>query len=629
MRCGMPEGRTEEVIDMADGYQGKILRVDLTNEKITTEPLNRDWAKQFIGGKGLGARYLFEELKPGIDPLSPDNILSVWTGPLVGTMTPLTGRYVIVTKSPLTGAFLDSYAGGFFGSELKYTGIDGLIIKGKAKKPSYLWINDGKTEIRDAKNLWGKDTYKTEELIRKESGEPKARVSCIGPAGEKLGLISSVTSDLTRNAGRGGTGAVFGSKNLKAIAVRGTLGVAVKDNESFAEMAKEMITKDVVENPDHAGMITDGTPILVDLSNDAGLLPTKHWRTGTFGGVKGINSDALKQRVLVRKKACFDCAIACGSYAKVNTGLFKGAATEGPEYETLGLCGSNCGIHNVEAVVKFVEDCDRLGLDSISSGNVVGMAMDLYEKGVLTKKDTGGLDLKFGNETAYSKMPKMIANREGLGNILADGAKRAAKKIGKGSEDSVMEVKGMEYPAYDPRGSFGMALAYATSDRGACHLRAWPIAADAYGSGDPFTPEGKAAICVEDQTRTSVKWSFIFCDFYSVNFANMAKYYSAATGIESSEEHLRKVGRRIWNLTRAFNVREGFARKDDTLPKRIETEPLPEGKPKGKVVSRADFDKMLSEYYSLWGWDQDGKPTKKTLVDAGLGDITKKLPYLK
>jgi aldehyde:ferredoxin oxidoreductase len=276
-----------------------------------------------------------------------------------------------------------------------------------------------------------------------------------------------------------------------------------------------------------------------------------------------------------------------------------------------------------------VEDCDRLGLDSISSGNVVGMAMDLYEKGVLTKKDTGGLDLKFGNEEAYSKMPKMIANREGLGNILADGAKRAAKKIGKGSEDSVMDVKGMEYPAYDPRGSFGMALAYATSDRGACHLRAWPIAADAYGSGDPFTPEGKAAICVEDQTRTSVKWSFIFCDFYSVNFANMAKYYSAATGIESSEEHLRKVGRRIWNLTRAFNVREGFARKDDTLPKRIETEPLPEGKPKGKTVSRADFEKMLSEYYSLWGWDQDGKPTKKTLVDAGLGDIAKKLPYLK
>jgi aldehyde:ferredoxin oxidoreductase len=279
--------------------------------------------------------------------------------------------------------------------------------------------------------------------------------------------------------------------------------------------------------------------------------------------------------------------------------------------------------------VKFVEDCDRLGLDSISAGNVVALAMDLFEKGVLTKKDTGGLNLKFGNEEAYAKMPSMIANRQAIGNILADGAKRAAKKIGKGAEKLAVEVKGMEYPAYDPRGTIGMALAYATSDRGACHLRAWPVAADAYGSQDPWSPEGKAAICVEDQTRTSVKWSFIFCDFYSVNFPNMAKYYSAVTGVQSSEEHLRKVGRRIWNLTRAFNVREGFTRKDDTMPERMEKEPLPDGKPKGHVVPRADFEKMLSEYYKLWGWDDQGRPTKKALDEAGLGDIVKKLPYLK
>jgi len=614
---------------MGDGYQGKILRVDLTNEKITTEPLNKEWAKQFIGGKGLGARYLFEELKPGTDPLSPDNILSIWTGPLVGTLTPLTGRYVLVTKSPLTGTFLDSYAGGFFGSELKYTGFDGVIIKGKAKKLSYLWINDGKAEIRDAKNLAGKDTFKTEELVRKETGHKFTRVASIGPAGEKLGLISSVTSDITRNAARGGTGAVFGSKNLKAVAVKGSMGVEVQNIEEFTKMAKEMVLKDVVENPDHAGMITDGTPILVAMSNDAGILPTKNWRTGVFEDSKGIDSEAVKSRVLVRKKACFDCAIACGSYSKVKSGIFKGAATEGPEYETLGLCGSNCGIGNVEAVVKFVEDCDRLGLDSISAGNVVALAMDLFEKGVLTKKDTDGLNLKFGNEEAYAKMPSMIANRQAIGNILADGAKRAAKKIGKGAEKLTVEVKGMEYPAYDPRGTIGMALAYATSDRGACHLRAWPVAADAYGSQDPWSPEGKAAICVEDQTRTSVKWSFIFCDFYSVNFPNMAKYYSAVTGVQSSEEHLRKVGRRIWNLTRAFNVREGFTRKDDTMPERMEKEPLPDGKPKGHVVPRADFEKMLSEYYKLWGWDDQGRPTKKALDEAGLGDIVKKLPYLK
>jgi len=614
---------------MADGYTGKVLRVDLTNEKISTEPLNKEWAKQFVGGKGLGARYLFDELKPGTDAMSPDNVLMVWTGPAVGTMVPLTSRFVIVTKSPLTGTFLDSYAGGFLAPEIKYSGFDGIIIKGKAKKPSYLWVNDGKGEIRDAKNLWGKDTYKTEELIRKEVGHRFARVAAIGPAGEKLGLISSVTSDLTRNAGRGGTGAVFGSKNLKAIAAKGTMGLELNNMEDFIKMMKEMVQKDVVENPDHSGMITDGTPIIVDMSQNAGLLPTKNWSSGEWEGSAGINSEALKSRVFVRKKACFDCAIACGSWAKVKKGMFKGAATEGPEYETLGMCGSNCGIKNIEAIVKFAEDCDRLGLDTISAGNVTALAIDLYEKGVITKKDTGGLELKWGKEEAYGKMPTMIANRQAIGNVLVDGAKRAAKKIGKGAEKLTVEVKGLEYPAYDPRGTIGMALAYATSDRGACHMRAWPVAGDAYGSGDPWNPEGKAAICVEDQTRTSVKWSFIFCDFYSVNFPNMAKYYTAVTGIPSSEEHMREVGRRIWNLTRAINVREGFTRKDDTLPERMEKDPLPSGKTQGKKVPKADFEKMLSEYYKLWNWDEQGRPTKKALEDAKLGDIAKKLSYLK
>ncbi len=612
----------------ADGYTGKVLRVDLSSEKISTEPLNKEWAKQFIGGKGLGARYLFDELKPGTDPMSPDNVLSIWTGPLVGTLVPLTSRYVIVTKSPLTGTFLDSYAGGFFGPEMKYAGYDGIIIKGKAKKPSYLWLNDGKVEIRDAKNVWGKDTYQTEEIIRKETGEKMARVASIGVAGEKLSLISSVTNDLTRNAGRGGTGAAFGAKNLKAVAARGTLGVEVNDISSLLPMVKEMIKTDVVDNPDHAGMITDGTPILVEMSNDAGILPTRNWHDGVFEGHDGINSESIKNRVLVRKKACFDCAIACGSWSKVKAGAFSGAATEGPEYETLGLCGSNCGIKNVEAVIRFVEDCDRHGLDSISAGNAVALAMDLYEKGVLSKADVNGLDLRFGNEEAYAKMPAIIAKREGIGDLLAEGALRAGKRIGKGADGLVMHVKGLEYPAYDPRGTIGMALAYATSDRGACHLRAWPVAGDAYGSADPWSTEGKAATCVEDQTRTSVKWSFIFCDFYGVNFPNMAKYYSAVTGLPSSEEELRKTGRRIWNLTRAFNFREGFDRKDDTLPGRMESEPLTSGKAAGKAVPRASFEKMLSEYYALWGWDEKGRPTKAALQEAGLGDIASKLPGL-
>jgi aldehyde:ferredoxin oxidoreductase len=614
---------------MADGYTGKVLRVDLTSEKIVSEPLNRDWAKRFIGGKGLGARYLFEELKPGVDPLSPENVLMIWTGPLVGTMVPLTSRYAVVTKSPLTGTFLDSYAGGYFGPELKYAGFDGVIIKGKAKKPVYIWINDGKVEIRDAKNLWGKDNFKTEELIRKETGQKSARVASTGPAGEKLSLIAGVTSDLTRNAGRGGGGAVFGSKNLKAIACRGTLGVDVPDVEGLANLSKEMLLKDVVENPDHSGSITDGTPIIVNMSQDAAILPTKDWSSGTFEGHAGIDSEAIKTRVLVRRKACMGCGIACGSWSKVKKGAFKGASTEGPEYETIGLSGSNCGISNIEAVVKFAEECDKLGLDTMSAGSVTAFAMDLYERKILTKKETGGLDLKFGNEDAFVKMPAMIANREHIGAALADGSKKAAKKIGKGAEKLVIESKGSEYPAYDPRGSIGMALAYATSDRGADHNRAWPVAQDAYGSGDPWNPDGKAAICVEDNTRTSVKWSFIFCDFYAVNFANMAKYYTAVTGVPADEAYLRSIGKRVWNLTRAFNAREGFTKKDDSLPERMEKEPLNSGKTKGKTVPKADFEKMLAEYYKLWKWDAEGRPTRKTLEEVGLEDIAKKLPYLK
>jgi aldehyde:ferredoxin oxidoreductase len=613
---------------MADGYNGKVLRVDLTSEKISTDNLNREWAKLHIGGKGLGARYLFDELKPGVDPLSPDNVLMIWTGPLVGTMVPLTSRYVVITKSPLTGTFLDSYAGGYYGPELKYAGFDGIIIKGKAKKPVYLWVKDGKAELRDAKNVWGKDTYQTEEIIRKETGEKYARVASTGPAGEKLSLIAGVTSDLTRNAGRGGGGAVFGSKNLKAVAVRGTQGLEVPNMGEFIKMAKEMLLKDVVENPDHSGSITDGTPIIVDMSQNAAILPTRNWSSGEFEGSAGINSDALKTRVLVRRKACMDCGIACGSWAKVSKGKFRGAATEGPEYETIGLCGSNCGIKDIEPIVKFAEDCDRMGLDTISAGSVVALAMDLYERKIISKKDTGGLDLKFGNEDAYCKMPAMIAHRQHIGDVLADGAKRAAKKIGKGAENLIAEAKGSEYPAYDPRGSIGMALAYATSDRGADHNRAWPVQ-DAYGSGDPWNPDGKAAICVEDQTRTSVKWSFIFCDFYAVSFGNMAKYYTAVTGVRADEDYLRAIGKRNWNLVRAFNVREGFARKDDNLPVLMEKSPLPSGKTKGKAVSRADFDKMVSEYYKLWGWDDQGRPTKKTLQDVGLGDIVSKLPHLK
>jgi aldehyde:ferredoxin oxidoreductase len=614
---------------MPTGFTGKVLRVDLTADTVAVEPTRMEWAKQYIGGKGLGARYLYDELKPGTDPLSPDNPLMIWTGPLVGTMVPLTSRYVVITKSPLSGTFLDTYAGGYFGPELKYAGFDGIIVKGRATKPSYLWVNDGKAEIRDAGNVWGKDMFKTEEILRDEVGHKFARVAGIGQAGEKLSRIAGVTSDITRNAGRGGAGAVFGSKNLKAVVAKGSLGVEVPKIDEFMRMAREMLWTDVVDNPDNAGMITDGTPIIVDMSQDAAILPTNNWHSGQFDGYQGIDSDALKTRVFVRKKACFSCGLACGSYAKVRDGMFKGSSTEGPEYETLGVAGSNCGIRNIEAIVKFAEECDRLGLDTMSAGSAIGFAMDLFEKGIITKEDTGGLDLKFGNEEAYAKMPEMIAMRSTkIGDLLAEGSLRAARAIGKDTEKLVMHSKGSEYPAYDPRGSIGMALAYATSDRGADHNRAWPVASDAYGDGDPWSTEGKAQTCHDEQILKSYKWSMIFCDFYGVSAENMAMYYTAVTGLPADADWLNGVGVRIWNLVRAFNVREGFSRKDDTMPDRMETEPLPSGKTQGKFVSREAFEKMLSEYYELWGWDEQGRPTKKTLEDAGLSEIVGTLDYL-
>jgi aldehyde:ferredoxin oxidoreductase len=614
---------------MPTGSTGKLLRVDLSEDKVSVEPVKEEWAKQFIGGKGLGARYLYDELKPGTDPLSPENPLMVWVGPLVGTMVPLTSRYVVVTKSPLSGTFLDTYAGGYFGPELKYAGFDGIIIKGKAEKPSYLWVNDGKAEIRDAKGVWGKDMFKTEEILREEVGHKYARVAGIGQAGENLSRIAGVTSDVTRNAGRGGAGAVFGSKNLKAVVAKGSLGVEVPKIDEFMAMVKQMFWKDVVDNPDHAGLVTDGTPIIVDMSQDAAILPTNNWHSGQFDGYQGIDSDALKTRVFVRKKACFSCGIGCGSYVKVRDGMFEGSSTEGPEYETLGLAGSNCGIRNIEAIVKFAEECDRLCLDTMSTGAAVGFAMDIFEKGIITKEDTGGLDLRFGNEEAYAKMPEMIAMRSTrIGDLLAEGTLRAARAIGKDTEKLVIHSKGSEYPAYDPRGSIGMALAYATSDRGADHNRAWPVASDAYGEGDPWSTEGKAQTCYDEQIMKSYKWSMIFCDFYGVSPENMAMYYTTVTGLPADADWLKAVGVRIWNLVRAFNVREGFSRKDDTMPDRMATESLPSGKTKGKTVPREAFEKMLDEYYALWGWDKDGKPTKKTLEDCGLGEIVGTLDYL-
>jgi aldehyde:ferredoxin oxidoreductase len=612
-------------------YTGKILKVDLSSGKIGQEDIRWDWVEKYIGGKGLGIRYLYELLKPGTDPYSPDNPIILMTGPLTGTIASTMSRMANVTKSPATGTMSDSYSGGYFPAELKFACFDGAIITGRSSKPVYLSIKDGKAELKDATHLWGKDVFETTDLIVKESGEnPRhyedgPKVGCIGPAGENKVRIAAVAYDKHHFAGRGGTGAVMGSKNLKAIVARGTKqlkALSINSEPQFLSMVREIIKKDIQENPDEEMLRKVGTPGIVDLSHGGGLLPTRNFQTGMFANVSKINSDALVDTVLIRHQStCYSCSIGCRNVSEVKDGKYAGLKGEGPEYETLALCGANMGIDDIRTILKFNEECSNVGIDTISAGNICAWAMELYERGIITKKDTDGLELTFGNADAAVQLPRLIAERRGFGNVLAEGVARAAKMVGKDSDRYALHVKGLEYPGYDPRGTFGMGLAYATADRGADHNRAWPVGYDAFGKLDPFTTEGKAELCQTDQIRTSVKWSTTMCDFLAANLALCARLINAACETNHTEDTLKVVGRRIWTMARLINSREGFSRKDDTIPKRIYMEPLPEGNPKGKVLSQEDFQKMLTEYYQLWGWDDQGRPTPATVQELGLTDL--------
>lgn len=609
------------------GYAGKILRVDLSKNKVRAEALNEAWSKKFIGGKGLAARYLFEELKPKTDPLSPENRLIFMTGPVTGTdpHPPAAAKGVVVTKSPATYTFLDSYFGGNFMVEMKFASFDGIIIHGKADNSSYLFVEDGDAEIRVAEGLKGEGVYETTDLIKEETGDRDIKVAAIGPAGENLVKFACICFERHHQAGRGGSGAVMGSKNLKAVAVQGTNKVEVHNPETWREFVKMTIKKEIMENPEMEGYRTIGTPMYVQTSNMVGILPTKNFQDGAFKDVDKIDWDAIKENIFVKKTSCYRCPVSCRNITRIDTGPFRGLGIEGPEYETLALTGSNCGINDLSAIVKFNDLCDNNGLDTISAGNVTAFAMECFEKGLLSKEDLGDLDLSFGSIEGFLEIPRLVALREGIGDTLAEGVKMASDRIRKGSEHFALQVKGLEYPGYDPRGTFGMALAYATSDRGACHMKAWPVAYDAFGDKDPFTHEGKAKLCIGDQNYNAVKFSLIFCDFYAIGYPTMAHFYNLATGRETSEEELELIGERIWNLTRTFNVREGFTRKDDTLPARIAEEPLVSGPSKGRMLPRKSFEKMLGEYYQLRGWTSDGIPTREKLESLGLARELKQL----
>lgn len=600
-------------------YQGKILRVDLTAGTTTTEALPTDLARQYLGGRGLGTKLFCDEVDPTVDALSPDNKLLMATGPLTGTSAPTGGRYMVVTKSPLTGAITSSNSGGFFGAKLKDAGYDIVIFEGKAASPVYLQIKDGDVQLVDAGSLWGKDVYETTGLLLDAIADDKAKVACIGPAGENLSLIASVMNDKARAAGRSGVGAVMGSKNLKAVVVSAKRNKpTLADEEAFKaaiKVSREKIKEDAVTSQ---GLPTYGTKVLDNIINSSGLYPTNNFQFGTFKDVAEVSGEALVEKgYLKKRKACFGCPIGCGRDVELPNGR-KG---EGPEYESGWSLGAACGVKDLIAISEANFLCNELGLDTISAGVTLAAAMELYEKGHLPKEDLEhGPELTFGNSEAIVYYIRAMADQTGiLGPKLAQGAYRLAE--GYGHPELAMTVKKQELPAYDPRGVQGQGLAYATQNRGGCHVRAYLIAPEILAHPEAIDPQeldSKPGWVKIFQDLTAVIDSSGLCLFTS--FALGADVYNdlinAATGSTNSVDELLAIGERIWNLEKLFNIKAGLTVADDTLPKRLLEEPLPEGPNKGQVHQ---LDKLLPAYYEARGWDAQGTPTPEKLEALGIG----------
>jgi len=610
-----------------NAWVGKILRVNLTKGAVSVEDLDQKSAHDYIGGRGLGVKYLYDEIDPKVNPLSPGNKLIMATGPLTGTGALAGGRYTAVTKSPLTGAIANSNSGGYFGAELKYAGYDMIILEGKAKTPVYLWIENDSIEIRKAQHLWGKDTHQTTEAILAET-DVEAKVACIGPAGEKLVKFACIMNDTGRAAGRSGVGAVMGSKNLKAVAVRGTLGVTVADSEGFRAAVLDAIKE--FHDPYMSEVLAQyGTSDVVEFSNEVGLLPTRNYQTGVFEGASKIGGAVIAKynlRGASKTKACFGCPLACGRVTRIADGEFKDAG-EGPEYETLGAFGSACGVDNPEAVIKANYICNRMGMDTISTGVTIACAMELFEKGYLTEKRVGR-KLAFGDGHAVVDLVEKAAQREGFGNEIAEGSYRLAKKHG--HPELSMTAKKLEFPSYDPRGGQGFALAYATSNRGGCHIRNEVHCVEFFGIAlmgiietggalDRFSTKGKPAVAKKVQDFYSMIDSSGICNFIIIGSPNANVFINLmekGTGLDfGGLDGFLKTGERIYNLERLFNLKAGLTAKDDTLPKRMLTEPMPEGPGKGKVVR---LNEMLPEYYKLRGWSVKGVPSAKKLAQLGI-----------
>ena len=610
-----------------------ILRVNLTAGTCATEPLNLDWARDFLGQRGLATKYLVSEVDPKVDPFAPENKLIFVTGPLTGTMAATGGRYSVVTKGPLTGAIACSNSGGYFGAELKFAGWDMVIFEGASPKPVYLLITDGEAELVDATGLWGKTVWETEELIKRHRQDPLIRVAAIGRAGENRVLYAAIVNDLHRAAGRSGVGAVMGSKNLKAVAVRGTRTDAyqVADADAFfkaVDAGKAVLAANGVTGQ---GLPTYGTQVLMNVINEIGALPTRNHRDIQFEGAGAISGEAMHAKRptdgkanLVTNGACFGCTIACGRISRMDPGHFSvkdkpqyHGASGGVEYEAAWALGAANGVSDLEALTYANFLCNEDGFDPISFGATVGAAMELFDLGLLSKEKVG-FEIPFGSAEALVKLAELTAAGEGFGQEIGLGSKRLCAKYGK--PELSMTVKGQEFPAYDGRGLQGMGLAYATSNRGACHLRGYMVSPEVLGipvKMEPQATEGKPAMLKAFQDLTAVVDSSGLCLFttFAWGLQDIQPQIQAACEGDWSEERLLLIGERIWNLERQFNLAAGLTGKDDTLPPRLLKEPAKTGPQKGAVCK---LDTMLPEYYQVRGWSADGVPTPETRTRLGV-----------
>ncbi|MBI2184969.1 MAG: aldehyde ferredoxin oxidoreductase family protein [Thaumarchaeota archaeon] len=608
------------------GYAGRLLRLDMSKLRSRAEPWSKEWAGLFLGGRGLASRLLYKEVSPEDKPFSEGNKLYLMSGPICGTAMPLAAQMAVVSKSPATGIYGLAMVGGHFSPELKKAGYDGIVVEGRSEQPTYVVVDDDKVEFRDAGKYWGMPTDRTQEFMLRELGG-YYKTACIGPAGENLVRFAAVTVG-RRTASRCGLGSVMGWKRLKAIAVRGRGEVEVADRgkvERVAEKAKKIVDDAPITRNYFKEFGTSNDAIKC---NKHGVLPTRNFQTGVFEGALDISGEAMKAKGYIKgKTGCYNCHLECGRLTVVDKGPYAGAVTEGPDYDTLFSLGSNCGNSNVESVIAADMLCDTLGLDTISTGVVVSFAMECFERGIWSLKDTDGIDLRFGNHEAIVKLIPMIAYRQGIGDMLAEGVKMAAGHLGKGAQRYAMHVKGLEIGGYDPRGSSGIGFSMALGSRGGCHHgQGYLIPQElTLASVDRYAVKGKGVLVKENGEERRACDSAVACKFARYGIGDLAEMLSAVTGETYGSDELHVIGERVNNVERAYNVREGIRRRDDYLPKRFLEEPMPDGPAKGRII---DNESLLEDFYAVAGWDSQGVPTRRKLEAIGLSDLYRELAAL-